>query len=281
MMAELTVKKVLNNNVLIGDHASKGEVVVIGSGIGFNRKKGEKLSTTSVEKLFVLSDEKEQQNYLKLLPFIEDEIQEVIISVIELIKEKTQAPLNEHIHVAFTDHIMFAINRIKNGLEMGNPFLMETKALYPREFAIAKEVVEVISVKLNVKLPEGEVGFIALHIHSAVANKNLSEINQHSQLITQLINTVEDQFQINIDKESIDYMRLVRHLRFAIERVKSGESVTEPEKIANLLKNEYPLCYNLSWKLIKVMQHALKKPIFDAEAVYLTMHLQRLQNKYK
>jgi transcriptional antiterminator len=281
MMAELTVKKILNNNVLIGDHVSKGEVVVIGSGIGFNRKKGEKLSTTSVEKLFVLSDEREQQNYLKLLPFIEDEIQEVIISVIELIKEKTHAPLNEHIHVAFTDHIMFAINRIKNGLEMGNPFLMETKALYPQEFAIAKEVVEVINGKLNVKLPEAEVGFIALHIHSAVANKNLSEVNQHSQLITQLINTVEDQFQINIDKESIDYMRLVRHLRFAIERVKSGESVTEPEKIANLLKNEYPLCYNLSWKLIKVMQHALKKPIFDAEAVYLTMHLQRLQNKYK
>jgi transcriptional antiterminator len=280
-MAELTVKKVLNNNVLIGDHVSKGEVVVIGSGIGFNRKKGEKLSTKSVEKMFVLSDEKEQKNYLKLLPFIEDEIQEVIISVIELIKEKTHAPLNEHIHVAFTDHIMFAITRIKNGLEMGNPFLMETKALYPQEFAVAKEVVEVINGKLNVKLPESEVGFIALHIHSAVANKNLSEVNQHSQLITQLINTVEDQFQINIDKESIDYMRLVRHLRFAIERVKSGESVTEPEKIANLLKNEYPLCYNLSWKLIKVMQHALKKPIFDAEAVYLTMHLQRLQNKYK
>lgn len=280
-MAEITVKKILNNNVLIGDHVVFGEVVVIGNGIGFNRKKGEELSTEAIEKLFVLTNEKEQTNYLKLLPFIEDDIQKVIISAIELIKQKKRSPLNEHIHVAFTDHLMFAINRIKNGLELGNPFLMETKTLYPEEFTIALDVVNMINEKLNVALPEGEAGFIALHIHSAIANKNLSEVNQYNQLISQLIDMVEENFQMKIDKESIDYMRLVRHLRFTIERVKNGEVVSEPEKIAFLLKQEYPLCYNLSWKLIKVMQQTLQKPIYDAEAVYLTMHLQRLQNKHE
>jgi transcriptional antiterminator len=280
-MAEITVKKILNNNVLIGEHVVFGEVVVIGNGIGFNRKKGEELSTEAIEKLFVLTNEKEQTNYLKLLPFIEDDIQKVIISAIELIKQKKRSPLNEHIHVAFTDHLMFAINRIKNGLELGNPFLMETKTLYPEEFTIALDVVNMINEKLNVALPEGEAGFIALHIHSAIANKNLSEVNQYNQLISQLIDMVEENFQMKIDKESIDYMRLVRHLRFTIERVKNGEVVSEPEKIAFLLKQEYPLCYNLSWKLIKVMQQTLQKPIYDAEAVYLTMHLQRLQNKHE
>ncbi len=92
---------------------------------------------------------------------------------------------------------------------------------------------------------------------------------------------IEEQLDITINKESVDYMRLVRHLRFAIERVKNQEKVEEPEKIASLLKEEYPICYNLSWKLIKVMQQTLKQPVFDAEAVYLTMHLQRLQKKIK
>jgi transcriptional antiterminator len=280
-MTELTVIKVLNNNVLIGEHYSKGEVVVIGSGIGFNCKKNDKLSTDFVEKMFVLTDEKERASYLKLLPHIEEQTQAVIINVIDLIKNQIETPLNEHIHVALTDHMLFAITRIRNGMEMRNPFLMETKALYPKEYTIAKEVVEYINSNLNIQLPDGEAGFIALHIHSAITEKNLSEINQHSQLITQLITMVEDQFGISIDKQSIDYMRLVRHIRFTIERVKSGEFVTEPEKIADLLKNEYPICYNLSWKLIKVMQQALQKTIYDAEAVYLTMHLQRLQNKYK
>ena len=34
---------------------------------------------------------------------------------------------------------------------------------------------------------------------------------------------IEEQLEIEMDKESIDYMRLVRHLRFTIERVSKGK----------------------------------------------------------
>jgi transcriptional antiterminator len=280
-MAKLLIDKVLNNNVLIAEHPSYEEVVLIGKGIGFNRKHGDFIETDSVEKLFVLKNEKEQQNYIKLLPFIDNDLLEVIISAIGLIKQRTHTQLDEHIHVALTDHIMFAINRVSKGMEMSNPFLVETKTLYRHEYEIAAEVVKFINEKTGIALPIGEIGFIALHIHSAMTNRNLSEVNQHSQLVSKLVKMVEEQFEIVIDKESIDYMRLVRHLRFTIERVVKGEKVEEPEKINSLLKQEYPLCYNLSWKLIKVMQQTLKMKVFDAEAVYLTMHLQRIQKKFK
>lgn len=280
-MVKLLIDKVLNNNVLIAEHPSYEEVVIIGKGIGFNRKRGDIIETESVEKLFVLKNEKEQQNYIKLLPFIDNELQEVIISAISLIKQRTNTQLDEHIHVALTDHLMFAINRMSNGMEISNPFLIETKTLYRHEYEIAKDVIELISEKTGVSLPVGEIGFIALHIHSAMTNRHLSEVNQHSQLVSRLVSMVEEQFDIIIDKESIDYMRLVRHLRFTIERVVKGEKVEEPEKISSLLKQEYPVCYNLSWKLIKVMQQTLKMKVFDAEAVYLTMHLQRIQKKFK
>ena len=280
-MSNFQIKKALNNNVLIGDHPAYGEVVLIGKGIGFNQKVGNIIDASIGEKLFVLKDEKEQSNYLKLLPQIDNDLLEVIISSIELIKKKTNAKLNEHIHVALTDHIMFAVSRISNGLVLNNPFLIETKALYPFEYKIAEEVVDLIGKQTGIQLPVGEIGFISLHIHSAMMNKNLSEVNQHSQLVTHLVNLIEEQLDIIIDKDSIDYMRLIRHLRFTIERVNSGEKVEEPEKITLLLKHEYPVCYNLAWKLIKVMQQALRKPVFDAEAVYLTMHLQRLQKKIK
>lgn len=280
-MANLLIDKVLNNNVLIAEHPSYEEVVLIGKGIGFNRKRGDYIDTDTVEKLFVLKNEKEQESYIKLLPFIDNELLEVIISAIDLIKQRTNSTLHEHIHVALTDHLMFAITRASQGMEMKNPFLVETKTLYRHEYEIASEVVTLIKDKTGIFLPVGEIGFIALHIHSALTNKNLSEVNQHSQLVSRLVEMVEDQFDIEIDKEGIDYMRLVRHLRFTIERVIKGERVEEPEKISSLLKEEYPVCYNLSWKLIKVMQQTLKMKVFDAEAVYLTMHLQRIQKKFK
>ncbi|WP_079504140.1 glucose PTS transporter transcription antiterminator GlcT [Mesobacillus jeotgali] len=280
-MDKIEVKKGLNNNVLIADHPNFGEVILIGKGIGFNRKKGDLIEEGQAEKTFVLRDQKEQANYIKLLPFVENDLHEAIISSIELIKQRSGSQLNEHIHVALTDHLMFAVNRIANGMEFKNPFLVETKTLYPNEFEIAREVVQLIKEKSGIELPVGEVGFVALHIHSAVMNRNLSDVNKHSQLVTKLVQMIEENLEIEIDKEGIDYTRLVRHIRFTIERVNNGEKVEEPEKFAALLKEEYPVCYNLSWKLIKVMQQTLKKQVCDAEAVYLTMHLQRLQKKVK
>lgn len=280
-MDKIEVKKGLNNNVMIADHPKFGEVILIGKGIGFNRKKGDLIEEGQAEKMFVLKDEKEQANYIKLLPFVENDLHEAIIASIELIKKRTDSQLNEHIHVALTDHLMFAASRMATGLEFKNPFLVETKTLYPTEFEIAKDVVQLFKDKSGIELPEGEIGFIALHIHSAVMNRNLSDVNRHSQLVTKLVQMIEENLDIVIDKEGIDYTRLVRHMRFTIERVNNGEKVDEPEKFATLLKEEYPVCYNLSWKLIKVMQQTLKKQVCDAEAVYLTMHLQRLQKKVK
>ncbi|AJD90426.1 transcriptional antiterminator [Jeotgalibacillus malaysiensis] len=274
------VKKILNNNVLIAE-LNSSEVVMIGKGIGFKRQSQSTISEQEVEKLFVLRDEKEQDQFKKLLPYVEDDLLKVIISSIELIRERTQTFLNEHIHVALTDHLVFAVNRLMRGMSISNPFLLETKALYPYEYEIAKEVVELINERAHIYLPEGEIGFIALHIHSAMLNRNVHEVNSHSQLIGRLVQLIETQFDVKLDKESIDYMRLVRHLRYTVERVVRGEKVDEPEKIALLLKEEYPMCYNLSWKLIKIMQQTLKKPVYDAEAVYLTMHLQRIQTKMK
>jgi transcriptional antiterminator len=280
-MSTLNVKKTLNNNVLIAQHDAYGEVVLIGKGIGFNRKSGDPIQNDIAEKMFVLKGEKEQEQYKNLLPLLNEDISNVIISAIELIRERTNSFLNEHIHIALTDHILFAINRLMRGMEIRNPFLVETRTLYPFEYEIAREVVGMINDMTDVNLPEGEVGFIALHIHSAMMNKDLSEVNQHSQLISRLTSMIEQQLDVTINKESVDYMRLVRHIRYTIERVLREERVEEPEKIAKLLKEEYPLCYNLSWKLIKMMQQTLRKPVYDAEAVYLTMHLQRIQTKVK
>ena len=92
-------------------------------------------------------------------------------------------PLNEHIHVALTDHLVFAVSRMRRGMGIRNPFLLETKGLYPNEYKIAAEVTEMVNKNLTVALPEGEIGFIALHIHSALVNKNVRDFAIHSDLI--------------------------------------------------------------------------------------------------
>lgn len=279
MYGNLQIKKILNNNVIIADHPTYQEVVIIGKGIGFNRKSKEVMSLDAVEKMFILKNEKEKQQYEQLVLQIDEKLIEVMNEVIHYIMKQSQKPLNEHIHIALTDHIAFAIKRLCKQVEVYNPFLLETRELYQDEYKLAEHVIQTINEKMQVQLPEAEIGFIALHIHSAMTNRDLASINEHSRLITNIIGLIEKQMKIKLDKSCIAYSRLIRHLRFAIERVHKGEQIAEVVKIAELLKQEYPEMYSLAWTIIKFMQKQLNVPVYDAEATYLTIHLERLHSK--
>ncbi|UOE93337.1 transcription antiterminator [Alkalihalobacillus sp. LMS39] len=275
----MNVKKVLNNNVVIAHHPEYEEVVLIGKGIGFNKKQGEQVESNVAEKFFVLKDKKEQEQYKELLTYVDESFVGLMNELTTLIQKRFQVQVHEHIHVALTDHLYFAIKRVKQGLGISNPFLIETELAYPKEYALATEIVEWLNEKLSIVIPEGEIGFIALHIHSALTRRPLSEVNRHTQLIATLIEVIEHSLSLQIDRKDIHYLRLVRHLHDAIARVEKGNYDENQNALAKVLQEQYPICYNLSWKLIKIMQKAIKKTIPEAEAVYLTMHLQRLSKQ--
>ena len=96
------------------------------------------------------------------------------------------------------------------------------------------------------------------------------------KLVGLIASHIEQRLQIKIDRKSLDYKRLIRHLRSAIERVSKGEYLEAPEKVEKLLREEYPLCYDTAWELMSIMERQLKKAVPRGEATYLTMHLQRL-----
>ncbi|MFC7440927.1 glucose PTS transporter transcription antiterminator GlcT [Laceyella putida] len=276
MSEPFRIKKILNNNVVIAVHPEWHEVVLIGKGIGFKKKVGELIQEETVEKCFVLKDKKEQEQYKQLLSQVDEQLVDVMNDVVLHIQKRFQTPLNEHIHTALMDHIGFAIKRLEQGIEFANPFLIETRALYEREYEVAEEIVDMIEIKLGVRLPESEVGFIAMHIHSALTRRHLAEIHQYSRLIIRLIHMVETALKRKVDRKSISYLRLVTHLRFAIERTVEEEEISEPEGFTDLLRTQYPVCYDIAWKLAKVMERELKKPVPLAEVSYLTLHLQRI-----
>lgn len=142
MKESFEIKKSLNNNVLIARHKSYGEVVLIGKGIGFGKKAGDLIEEDGYEKMFVLTSQKEQEQYKKLLTDIDEDMLDVVQDAIRYIAERVEQPLNEHIHIALTDHITFALKRLQQGMDLKNPFLLETKSLYPFEYQLAAEVIE-------------------------------------------------------------------------------------------------------------------------------------------
>lgn len=278
-MSSLKVAKVLNNNVIIAKHPEHDEVVIIGKGIGFNRKSEDLIPLSAVEKMFILTKPEEQEQYKQLVPQIDEPLIEVMNEIIHYAAKSGRGSLNEHIHIALTDHIAFAIKRHAQGIVIHNPFLYETRELYPEEYQMAEYAVQTIKKRLGIDLGEDEVGFIALHFHGALTNQHISEVRKYSELVSDLVQMVEDKLEYSIPRDSLDYSRLITHLRFALERIRRGEALEESGSLDSLLKREYPDMYALGEELTELMEKRLNKPIYAAEVGYLSIHLQRLAQR--
>ncbi|MFZ4450415.1 glucose PTS transporter transcription antiterminator GlcT [Salibacterium aidingense] len=275
----MEVKKVLNNNVIIARHPEYEEVVLTGKGIGFGKKEGAPVQEEGAEKFFVLKNQQEQEQYKQLLIEVDESFIGCMNECMAMLENRFQVQLHEHIHVALTDHLYYAVHRIKQGMEIRNPFLQETELAYPAEFQAARDLLFHVEKCTGIAMPEGEVGFVALHIHTALTQRSIQEVNEHTMLVSELVKRIEETLDISMDTKDLDHQRLLRHLHQTLERIQNGDYGDEPESLKNVLKKEYPLCYNLSWKLIKMMQQALKLPVPESEGVYLTLHLQRLSRK--
>lgn len=229
--------------------------------------------------MYQLTDKEEQSQYQELVKHVDEDFIAFMQEIVGFIETSTGKKVDEHIHIGLTDHLFFTMKRIEQGMEVTNPFLLETESLYPNEFALAERIVDMFHERLNVLLPDAETGFIALHIHSATTFKNVLEVNRHNQIIGQIVQTIESHLNVKMDRTSLDYKRLLRHLRYAVERVATGEMVEAPQKIEKVLRDEYPLCYSTAWELMGIMERELKRPVPRGEATYLTIHLQRLTSR--
>ncbi len=276
----VTVEKALNNNVIIGRDEFE-EVVLIGRGIGFGKKSGDSLEIGEAEKVYKLEGQQDTSRYQTLLTMADETLFQSTLEAIELIDDMTSEKINNRILLSLTDHLLFAMKRMEEGMEMANPFVNETKALYPKEYKIAEAVVDMFNQKYGINLPEAEVGFIALHVHSSIYNRSLRDMNVLSEVVHQAITMIEHGLDTTVDQSSIQYDRFVRHISFCVQRVMNGESVPTQEQFDSLLKAQYPVCYNISVKIVKMIQNKLQRKVYESEVVYLTMHIQHFEHYSK
>ncbi|WP_411842730.1 glucose PTS transporter transcription antiterminator GlcT [Salinicoccus sp. HZC-1] len=276
----VTIEKALNNNVVIGKDEFE-EVILIGRGIGFGKKPGDSLEIDQAEKVYKLEGQQDTSRYQTLLTMADETLFQSTLEAIELIDEMTSEKINNRILLSLTDHLLFAMKRLEEGMEMSNPFVNETKALYPKEYKIAEAVVDMFNQKYGIHLPDAEVGFIALHVHSSIYNRSLRDMNVLSEVVHQAITMIEHGLDTKVDQSSIQYDRFVRHISFCVQRVMNGESVPTQEQFDSLLKAQYPVCYNIAVKIVKMIQNKLQRKVYDSEVVYLTMHIQHFEHYSK
>ena len=80
-----------------------------------------------------------------------------------------------NIILSLSDHIAFAIKRIKEGLIITNPFKDDIRLLFEEEYNITLKSVGYINDRFNIAINDDEISYITLHIHGARSDMKISE----------------------------------------------------------------------------------------------------------
>lgn len=280
-LQNLRIDRVIGNNVLLTKDVSTGdELVLLGKGIGFSSKDGGMIDAKDprIEKRFRLDDRDQLRQYQSLIEDIEPEVLVISEKIISLMEAEFNKEVDNKVYLALPSHIQFAIYRLRNGMDIVNPFLYETRMCYPKEYEIAHKAANMMSQAFEIFIPEDEVGFLTFHVYSAVANVSVGQLVKFTNLINEMIELIEERKSIQIPKEGANYVRLITHLRFCIERIIQMQVVENP--FLEEMKKNYKEEYHLALELSQLMKTHLKTEIPEEEIGYMVMHLYRLFQVY-
>lgn len=277
----MQIKKVINNNIVISENASGIEMIIMGSGIGFKKKKSDAIDPKLIERTYLSNSQWNVNKLTDLLSSIPIEHIEVANEIISFAKVSLGKSLSDNIFLTLTDHISYAIERKKNGLEIRNALLWEIKRFYNHEYLIGKEALSIIKNKLGVTLQEDEAGFIALHIVNAELNMNqISQVSEMTEVIQKILSIVKYHFGNDIDEYSLNYERFITHLKFFVQRLFSGIQLDKDDLTGFMftLKKNYKNEYNCALKIDQLIQKEFGRSLQEDELIYLTIHIKRIKN---
>lgn len=274
----MIVEKVLNNNVVVSiDTKTKKEVILMGSGIAFNKKPGQQIDEKKIEKTFVVDDENLGNKIKKLINQIPEGIFEITDEIITHAIVELNTVLDKQIYVSLADHIAFAVKRFRSGIIIKNELLNEVRRVHKAEFKVSLWAVDYINEKLGIELPEDEAGFIALHFVNAGYRETTMKSITSTKIIKDILNIIKYNFAIELDEDDLNYDRLLTHLKYFAKRiVNNNQNNSTDSDFIKMISTTYPEAYECA---VKIGDYILKNNDYhvnDDEIVYLTMHIQRV-----
>lgn len=276
----LLIEKIINNNVITTILEEGQEAVIMGNGIGFKKRIGEMVDDSKIEKLFKIDNNRNKKKFIELLQSTSPDYFILTEKIVKYAENQLDKTLSELIYVLMTDHIVFAIQREKDGLFLPNPMLWEIKNLYKDEFNIGLWSLQLIKETFNITLPEDEAAFIALHIVNASLGEEMYNTMNITILTKNILKIIKNHFLIEFNEDSLDYIRLVTHLKFFSQRLfKREQVVNEDEDLYEILKDKYPKENECVEKIRKFIEREFNYCIIMQEKIYLIMHIKKVTKK--
>ena len=269
----------MNNNVSLVRNSKGEELIVIGKGISFGKKKGDLISEDQVEKVFRMKTEESRENFMALLKDVPLDFITVTYEIIDTLSKKYQYPVQEYLYVTLTDHIYCSYQAISQG-RYKDSNLPDISVKYPIAFQIAQEAFEIYRQKLIENFPEDEIIRIAYHFINAEGENEVEvveSIDKRKEILKR-VESVLKSYKIQRTPENNNfYDRFMIHLNYFLDYLDrsrdDNQSLLDMEKH---IKNTYPEAFEIGSKIYEIIAQETGVDLYKSERVYLVLHIQRL-----
>lgn len=271
------IAKTLNHNSFIGvEESSNQEYLVMGKGIAFGKKPGQRVQPGEDARIYSLTELTDRGNARAIVQGVSPDSLELASAVLDQ-AEKEFGKIDRSIVFPMADHLDFAIRRIQNGEQISNPLTDDIRVMFYKEYKVASCIRGLLKERLQIEIDEHEIGYIALHVHSAIVEENVSQAMEVARAVRESISLVENITGHKIDIMSLSYNRLMNHIRYMVARAVSGEKLKM--NINDYMSVKFPAAFRAAEKICKEMEASLKLPMEDIEIGYLAMHMERMMDR--
>lgn len=271
------ITKILNHNSFMGiESKNDQECLIMGKGVAFGKKVGQTVSVTADSRIYSLKELTDRGEAKEIIKSVSPLCLELANEVLDQAEEEF-GKVDRSILFTMADHLDFAVRRIQNGEQISNPLTDDIRIMFYKEYKVAGCIRDLLKEKLGIRIDEHEIGYIALHVHAAIVDENVSQAMEIARTVRECICMVEEETGKSIDVMSLSYNRLMNHVRYMVARAIHGEKLKM--SLNDYMSVKFPGPYMTAEKICRKMEKSLKLPIPDIEIGYLAMHLERMMDR--
>ena len=268
------VTKALNHNAVLAVQGnSRQECLLLGKGIGFGKKVSQTIEPGEDCRIYSLQISSDRGGAKELIQGIEPQYLEIANAILNA-AEKEFGEIDRNILFPMADHIAFAARRIKNGEPISNPLTQDIQVLFYKEYKIAGLAGKLLKEADGIDIDRHEIGYIALHVHSAICDEKVSKAMQVAAAVRECITLIEENLGSRIDIQTISYNRLMNHIKYMAARALSGEELKL--NMNDYMEHQYPDAFRIASVVCSHLSRHLKVELPGIEIGYLAMHIGRV-----
>lgn len=180
--------------------------------------------------------------------------------------------------------LLVLINRLSLGFktEMFDSRLIGKDVYGINNYLIAKDMIELISEKLNIEVDESEILRLSIHLEGnriEVKNEDFDLKESISSLTEKLIENMSVAVNEDLTHDEILKTNLNFHLKYMVFRLKEGVYIKNP--ILQDIMKDFRLTYDLVWLMTSFIEDITDLEITDDELGFITLHFQSALDRRK